>query len=440
MKTEIALSGAVAVTNYQWSKNGELIGRIAGDLEWSYDYDPFGQLVSLESPHTGRTDFGYDGMGNRVRSSSDAGQKIYSQDYAGIARLPQTLEVFSSTTDGEQEVTRYLHSPNLDEPLAAAHSGGQSYFHADGLGSVILYSDSNGNPGIRSTFSTFGERTQAEIGGADTPSSELSLFGYTGREDEVEGLSYYRSRYLMPEDGRFITEDSFWGRADRPSSLNRFSYAENDPLNYLDPDGHSRMAAAGLNLIGGIGLIIVGWVGLREVLGYMAWDITTPGTNPSEVMEDPDSSPWEYRYFATFFVWVSAVLFMIWFFAAYVSAGGFLIERAISRSTTLSWKKGKENPIAGAARSWYGSTASVRAEFQLMPLFAVFICYRTFLLPFFSPSEDYVNSRNKKDSLRKLALPGDKTLVDVAIAWANCAVTFILVVDMLFGPFGKKRK
>ncbi|MGG1264994.1 RHS repeat-associated core domain-containing protein [Brevibacillus laterosporus] len=64
-------------------------------------------------------------------------------------------------------------------------------------------------------------------------------FLYAGElYDEESGLIYLRVRYYDPNDGRFITEDTYKGQVDNPLSLNRYTYTENNPIRYIDPTGH----------------------------------------------------------------------------------------------------------------------------------------------------------------------------------------------------------
>jgi len=65
--------------------------------------------------------------------------------------------------------------------------------------------------------------------------SLVNPFRYTARESDSEtGLSYYRARYCDPAAGRFISEDpvGFDG------GINFYRYAENSPLNWIDPSGN----------------------------------------------------------------------------------------------------------------------------------------------------------------------------------------------------------
>lgn len=82
---------------------------------------------------------------------------------------------------------------------------------------------------------------------------------FTSKERDVEtGLDYFLARYYSPIQGRFTSPDEFTGGPDEfyeftdlasqnptfyadltdPQSLNKYQYAYNNPLLYVDPDGH----------------------------------------------------------------------------------------------------------------------------------------------------------------------------------------------------------
>lgn len=81
-----------------------------------------------------------------------------------------------------------------------------------------------------------------------TPFGELltenvSGFGYRGEYYSAEtGAVYLRARYYEPELNRFNQKDILRGDISVPASLNRYAYVQNDPVNFVDPSGMSRMA------------------------------------------------------------------------------------------------------------------------------------------------------------------------------------------------------
>jgi RHS repeat-associated protein len=69
-------------------------------------------------------------------------------------------------------------------------------------------------------------------GALDTP------YRYTGQREEPTGLYFYNARWYDPALGRFLQPDSMVPEPGNPQSLNRYSYALNNPLKYSDPTGH----------------------------------------------------------------------------------------------------------------------------------------------------------------------------------------------------------
>ena len=80
------------------------------------------------------------------------------------------------------------------------------------------------------SYDSFGNVT------AQTNAGTNFRFGYTGREyDSETGLYYYRSRYLEPQTGLFISQD---GIGFSGGNTNLYGYVGNSPTNYTDPSGN----------------------------------------------------------------------------------------------------------------------------------------------------------------------------------------------------------
>jgi RHS repeat-associated protein len=66
---------------------------------------------------------------------------------------------------------------------------------------------------------------------------------FTGHERDAEtGLDYFGARYYRPQVGRFTTVDPELNVKEAlvdPQRWNRYAYAKNNPLKYVDPDGRN---------------------------------------------------------------------------------------------------------------------------------------------------------------------------------------------------------
>ena len=61
--------------------------------------------------------------------------------------------------------------------------------------------------------------------------------------DDGNGFLYMRARYYMPQIKRFINADILRGNIANPETLNRYVYANGNPVSYIDPFGLSASAA-----------------------------------------------------------------------------------------------------------------------------------------------------------------------------------------------------
>ena len=68
------------------------------------------------------------------------------------------------------------------------------------------------------------------------------IFGYNGRDGVItdkNGLYYMRSRYYTPDMRRFVNADIVAGQISNAVTLNRFAYANGNPVSFVDPFGLS---------------------------------------------------------------------------------------------------------------------------------------------------------------------------------------------------------
>jgi len=116
--------------------------------------------------------------------------------------------------------------------VATAQTEQVYYYHTDAVGSVRMITDANGQEVTRYDFWPFGQ-----VSGA--PAVQDSRM-FTGQEHDAESQSdYLGARYYQGQMGRFTTpDDPVYMDLFNPQSLNRYAYAYNNPLRWVDPTGH----------------------------------------------------------------------------------------------------------------------------------------------------------------------------------------------------------
>ena len=68
----------------------------------------------------------------------------------------------------------------------------------------------------------------------------VSGFGWNGEYyDATTGQVYLRARFYEPEQNRFSQKDLLRGSIADGTSLNRYLYCQNDPVNFIDSSGEN---------------------------------------------------------------------------------------------------------------------------------------------------------------------------------------------------------
>lgn len=105
-----------------------------------------------------------------------------------------------------------------------------TYYHTDGLGSVVAASNDAGALLWKKEYAPFGEQLDS--------TAENEKLAYTGKEhDDVLGLTYFGARYYDPSLGRFMGIDPNGFDEANPMSFNRYAYGNANPYRFVDPDG-----------------------------------------------------------------------------------------------------------------------------------------------------------------------------------------------------------
>ncbi len=83
------------------------------------------------------------------------------------------------------------------------------------------------------SYTDYGETTEQ---GEDDFYNEVCYGG--GIYDKTTGLYYLNARYYSPENGSFLTQDTYRGSRSKTETLNLYGYCAGNPISYTDPSGH----------------------------------------------------------------------------------------------------------------------------------------------------------------------------------------------------------
>jgi RHS repeat-associated protein len=109
-------------------------------------------------------------------------------------------------------------------------NNGLFWLTGDHLGSTSVTANSSGTKTAEVRYKPWGEDRY-------TSGSTLTTFKYTGQRQESSfGFYYYGARWYDSSLARFTSPDTI--TAGGTQGLDRYHYASNNPLRYIDPTGH----------------------------------------------------------------------------------------------------------------------------------------------------------------------------------------------------------
>ena len=206
-------------------------GNLLNDGVHSYTYDAECRIKTVDGTAATYT---YGPGGERVRKDTPAGSTEYI-NFGG--------SVIAELNPASGAWTDYIFAggSRIAKDTSTNASAAQ-YFQGDSLGSTRIMTDASGTVISSCTYAPYGEQV------ACSPDNTSNHYRFTGKERDAEtGIDYFGARHYSSRMGRFMTPDWDAGpttvpyaHLDNPQTLNLYSYVDNNPINGIDLDGHSR--------------------------------------------------------------------------------------------------------------------------------------------------------------------------------------------------------
>jgi RHS repeat-associated protein len=234
----------------------ELSGDVLNDGQNQYLYDGEGRICAVASspmPNvTTMTGYLYDADGTRVAKgritawSCDPAVNGFqtTNDYILGPGGEQVTEMGVNATAGSSATTLAWQHTNVYAPglgssalIATYDNDGLHFYFNDPLGTRRAQTDYAGV--IEQTCSSlpFGDALACSGGNLAAPTEHH----FTGKERDTEsGNDYFEYRYYQSTMGRWMSPDPGWFLAahlGNPQTWNMYTYANNNPLMYIDPYG-----------------------------------------------------------------------------------------------------------------------------------------------------------------------------------------------------------
>jgi RHS repeat-associated protein len=199
--------------------DGNLLTIASGVAPASYTYDARNRLTSA-----GGISYTYDAENRRVALTDGAGTTHYAIN--PNATLDQVL--VRTAPNGTK--TFYVYGLGL---LHEETGSTVRYYHHDRRGDTVALTDGTGAVTDRANYGVYGELI-SRTGTTNTP---FLFNGRWGVQTDSNGIYYHRARYYHPALRRFLNQDTVLGSIASSLGLNRFAYANGNPVTGIDPFG-----------------------------------------------------------------------------------------------------------------------------------------------------------------------------------------------------------
>jgi RHS repeat-associated protein len=203
-----------------------------------YIYDAQNRLIQVKKNTTLVADFVYDGDDGRVQKTTYVVTDPLNHTSGALLTTPVVTKYVGELYEEASNVgTKFVYLGSRKIAAVSTADSSIMFYQEDHLGGTNITTDINGLSKEVIEYDPYGKIVRDD---STLPTANLAKSQFTGKKiDDETGLYYYGARYYDPSLGRFITPDTIVQSPANPQTLNRYSYCGNNPVNRIDPSGHS---------------------------------------------------------------------------------------------------------------------------------------------------------------------------------------------------------
>jgi len=206
--------------NMTYDADGNMTTGMLNGTTATFSYDSGNRLIQV-----GSTKYTYDANNNRMTSTTDNKTTKY---------------VYDTTAD----LSRMLMSTNADG-ITIYYVYGNGLISSEVKMEIIVFTImitvaahrqlqvQGGTVTERYSYDAYG-KLLTHTGTGITP---FLFNGHDGVITDSNGLYYMQARYYSPEIGRFVNADVRKGSISNSNTLNRYAFANGNPVSFVDPRG-----------------------------------------------------------------------------------------------------------------------------------------------------------------------------------------------------------
>lgn len=222
-------------TSIDWTYDDN--GNLLDDGKYTYTWDADNRLRKVQAKVGGAqiAEYWYDDADRRIRKNVGGTITNYVYDGDGLNVLYETnashtITAYHSYNANGQLMTRTEVSGSTQTPY---------YYHYNAHGDVVMVTKAGGTSKTDLIVASYVYDAWGNIVYQEGSYAAKNPYRYAGYQFDTETNQYYlMARYYNPKAGVFTSMDPDPGDDDDILTQNGYTYANNNPVMLVDPDGH----------------------------------------------------------------------------------------------------------------------------------------------------------------------------------------------------------